>query len=180
MQFRSPRFASPALLATLILTLPFQAGCSSSSSSANPGTGILPEAAIAPLSEYTPFGPMGSIRVPFWKKHVKDSGADFEFIIDLDAPVGAGGATLAYDLNGTATPQLHYSLLSPNPLVLVAGDTQARILIDLIPSGQFFLERSLKLELGRSGLCWWLGRRAPKGWWIRIHRHCFPCSRRST
>ncbi len=140
-----PKYAA---LGALLLSLPLMPGCGSGSTSSSPGAGIVPEAAILPLSEYTPFGPTGSIHVPYWKKYVKDSGADFDFVIELDGPVGIDGATIQFDLGGDAVPGVHYQLLSPSSLEFAAGDTQARITIDLIPTGQFFLERSLVLQLG--------------------------------
>ncbi len=135
-------------LGALLLSLPLVSGCDSSSTSSSPGTSIVPEAAILPLCEYTPLGPSGSIRVPFWKKYVKDSGADFDFVIQLDDPVGIDGATIQFELGGDAVQGVHYQLLSPSSLVLAAGDTEARVSIDLIPTGQFFLARSLVLQLG--------------------------------
>ncbi|MDF1838924.1 MAG: hypothetical protein P1V35_13720, partial [Planctomycetota bacterium] len=137
---------SRRFLSTVALTLSLTSGCSSSSSS--PAVVAPPEASITPLCEYTPLGPTGSIRVPYWKKHLKDSAANFEFTIELDAPVGAAGASLPFTLTGTAVAGVHFQSLSPNPLVLAPGDTQATILIDLIPSGEFYHERSLLLDLG--------------------------------
>ncbi|MFT4647225.1 MAG: hypothetical protein ACI9X4_000435 [Glaciecola sp.] len=141
---QSRRFLSNLLLAALFVSMPLHSGCSSSSSSA------VTLAAINPLCEFTPLGPTGLIRVPFWRKHLKDSAADFDFTIELDAPAGPDGATIDYALNGTAIDGVHYLALSPNPIVFAAGATQATVSVDLIPSGQFFHERSLMLELGQA------------------------------
>ncbi|MCA9000711.1 MAG: hypothetical protein KDB61_02225, partial [Planctomycetes bacterium] len=138
-----PRRFAFSLFGILSLGL---AGCASSSSSST--ASVLPEVAIAPLCEYTPFGPLDPYRVPYWKKHLKDSAADFSFVLELDGPVGAGGATIHYDLAGDAVAGVHFMNLSPNPLVLPAGATGAEVSVDLIPSGEFYHERLLALELG--------------------------------
>ncbi len=152
MQFTHKRpFLATAALGALCLLIP--PGCGSSSSASPPASGTLPIAAVTPLSEYTPFGPQGSIHVPFYKKHVKDSGDDFAFVIQLDGPVGAAGASIDYSLGGTAIQGVHYQLLTPNPLALPEGATEATIGVDLLPSGQYYMERSLEMELDQATGC---------------------------
>ncbi|HPF13202.1 MAG TPA: hypothetical protein PLJ12_02960 [Planctomycetota bacterium] len=103
--------------------------------------------AIAPLAEYTPFGPSGTIHEPFWKKHLPDSAGAFQFEIAFDGPVDSGGAYVWYQLGGTAQLGVHYASSTPNPLVVAPGATSATISLQLLPTGEFFHERFVSLEL---------------------------------
>ncbi len=119
-----------------------------SGGSSNPGTTpVTPLASIRPLSEYTPFGPMGALRVPFWKKHLPDSVPNFQFEIALDEPVPNGGAMLWYELDGTAQAGVHYQVGASNPISVPAGATEVVIPVELLNSGEFFLERFLSFEM---------------------------------
>lgn len=142
-----PRFGGRPLVWLALACLPAFAACSSSSSNSTPSGDPPPVATIAPLSHYTPFGPGGGIEVPYWKRHVRDDAGHFDFSVELDAPVPAGGATLDVQWSGTALPGVHYLLPPASAYQLAEGTTKANLRVTLIASGEYFLERYLELQV---------------------------------
>jgi len=104
-------------------------------------------AKIQPLVEYTPYGPNGSLRVPYWKQHLPDSAGTIELQVNLNRPAGSAGALVFFGTGGTAQEGLHYQVNTQNPLRFGPGQTQAAISITLLNSGQYFLERYIKVKL---------------------------------
>ena len=85
--------------------------------------------------------------MPYWKRHVRDDAGQFDFRIEFDAPIPAGGATLDVQWAGSALPGIHYLLPPAQDLQLAEGDTEAILGVTLLASGEYFLERWLSLEV---------------------------------
>ncbi len=142
----SPLFAAPA--GAQGLTLIGSGNASAKSKAPAPQIGRLAaEASFAPFLEYTPLGPQSSIRVPYWKKHLPDDAGTFTMKVELSRPAGPMGALVHYEITGTAVPGVHYQIANPVPLRFLPGERQAEIPIQLLPSGEFFHERWLQIEL---------------------------------
>ncbi len=106
-----------------------------------------PEATLLPFTTYTPLGPLGTIHVPFWKKHLPDDVGNFSFEAELNRPVGPAGAFLWFSIGGTAQEGVHYAIPGTNPIALMPGDTSVTIPLDILNPGQFYREVSLEIEL---------------------------------
>ena len=106
-----------------------------------------PEASLLPFTTYTPLGPLGSIHVPYWKKHLPDDAGNFSFEVELSRPVGPTGAFLWFNIGGTAELGVHYSIPGTNPIRLAPGTTSVDVPIIILNPGQFYKEVALEIEL---------------------------------
>ncbi|MEZ6020990.1 MAG: hypothetical protein R3F17_13050 [Planctomycetota bacterium] len=117
------------------------------SGNAGPGTAVPNVLSVEPLLHYTPPLANGTIRTPYWKKHLPDNAGTFQFVIKTERPVTANGARIWYHFDGDAELGVHYQIVSPNPVAISPGDDQAVIEVELLASGSYYRERHMELVL---------------------------------
>lgn len=142
----------------------------------------LNESGAQAFGAFRPVNP--GLDVLYYSDHVREDGWRLPggvgspvrtLTVDFDAAMESAG-TLSYTVAGTAVEDTHFRLVTPSPLPLNAGSTKAEIIIELLDSGSYFVERSIIVTLtggdsftvlGQAEFRLWVysSRTAPLGQW---------------